>query len=339
MRTRCILIIILAMGTAGFGRQPILLTGLGRPVAIDVDQTQLYVTENARVIVYSLHDFSRVHAFGTPGQGPGEFHTLPHVHITLDCSTDELIIGSIRKISYFSKSGQFIREVKAGNIALRLILLDQRPEGDRFLGWSQRAQDGVNYNTIVAFDHRLNRIKQLYREKDPFQGPGNGYDMLPKTFDFRSMGGKIFIPGQDAASIDVLNGELARIRTIRIQQEPIKVTDAFKRRMTEFIKTSPETKNAYPMIKPLRYPKYFPTIQGFTVDRERLYVMTWKREKGANEFHIFDLAGRFKSKRMIPVAYESDNQAYPWILKRGKLYQLIENPAQQEWELRITPLD
>ena len=106
--------------------------------------------------------------------------------------------------------------------------------------------------------------------------------------------------------------------------------------MIHFLKTSPETKNAFPMLQPIRFPKLFPVISSFFVDQGIIYVMTWKRDQGKNEFFTFDMKGRLLKRTMVPIQYETYIQAYPMVIKNGKLVQLLENEEDQEWELRIS---
>jgi len=42
---------------------------------------------------------------------------------------------------------------------------------------------------------------------------------------------------------------------------------------------------------------------------------------------------------MVPLRYETDIQPYPSALRNGKLYQLVEDEASQEWELLTFPLE
>ena len=254
-----------------------ILKDLGRPVSISIDDHQLYIIENHKVHIFSLNEFKLLKQFGKKGQGPGEFQTLPHVHITLDSSTDKLIIGSIRKVSYFSKKGEFINEAKGKNQALRLVYMDEKNGKPRFLGWSQRVYNKFNYNTIVVFDEHLNRIKQIYKEKDPFKGRGKGYDLLTKTFAFVSHKNKIIIPGKDGNTIDILNMKFELVKTVNIVFDPLSVSDKFKKNMIHFLKTSPETKNVFQMISPVRFPKYFPNVNQFFADNGKIYVMTWEK--------------------------------------------------------------
>ncbi len=340
MKFKLFLIILVLAVFALYGAdRTIPLTDLGRPVALDVDEHNLYIIENSRIHIHALADFKRIATFGAKGQGPGEFLTLGHVPITLDASSDELIVGSIRKVSYFDKSGRFLREARGHSLALRLALLDRSPAGDRFLGWSQTTHQNETYNTIVIFDHEVNAVRELYREKDPFQGQGKGYDMLPKVFSFCTHQDKILLPGPDDASIDIFDKAMVPLARIRVDQKPDEVSDTFKQQMIKFLKTSPETKNTFPLLVPLRFPSVFPVISDFFADQGLVYVMTWRRTDGKNEFYIYDLTGKFMQRKMIPIRYETDLQAYPTLIRNGKIYQLVENESAQEWELTVADLE
>jgi len=314
----------------------LVLGGIGRPIALAVDDQRLYVVENARIHIHRLSDLSRIISIGRQGQGPGEFSTLPHLPITVDVSTGDLIVGCMRRISYFDKLGVLKREVRGQNLALRLALLDRRDGRDRFLGWSQRGENGVALNTIMVFDDTLRMVRELYHERDPFQGPGKGYNILPKAFSFGAHRGRVFIPGQREDQVDLLDARFNLHRTITVDQRPDRVGDAFRQQMMHHLRTSPETKGALPLLEPIRFPDFFPVVSEFFADQGVLYVMTWKRAEGCNEFHLFDLDGRFLTRRMIPIRYETDLQPYPTRIQNGVLYQLVENEQKQERELTMT---
>jgi len=88
-----------------------------------VDDTQLYVTQEASVFIYSLKDFKLVKKFGSAGQGPQEFFLVPTVPLTIDVQMDQIIAVSIRKVSYFTKQGEFIKEVKMKSMIFLFIML------------------------------------------------------------------------------------------------------------------------------------------------------------------------------------------------------------------------
>ncbi len=310
------------------------LTEIGKPSHIEIDDSHLYVSEPATVYIYSLEDFKLLKKFGQKGQGPQEFQVLPHIPIGVDAGTGKLVITSIRKVSYYTKEGEFLKEVRGVSLALRLKVF-----GDKFLGWSQARKDGVLYNTINIFGRRLNKIQEVYRQKDPYQAPGKGYRVLSGTFKYQAYKGKILLPGAGDASIDVFDTSMKKLFTIRLPQERRKVDAEFKQTLTHYFKTNAETKNIYDrMLKPLIFPSHFPLVADFFADGDRIYVMTWKKMDKGNEFFIYGMDGTFEKRLVVPIQYESQLSAYPTMVRNGKLYQLVESEEEGEWELHVTEI-
>lgn len=328
-------IIVCVLSPALFGEKLATLPEIKTPKNLLVDQTHLYVMENATVYIYSLKDFTFLTKFGRLGQGPQEFHTLPHIPISVDASTDKLVVGSIRKISYFTKEGEFISEKRAKSNVMNIRL-----NGDGFLGWTVINDKGISYSTVNLYDSELNKLREVFRLKDSFQAPGKGYQVLHNVFTYYSINNRIILPGEDSASIDIFDNEMKKVASIRLDQKKIKVDDEFKRKITNDFKTNPETKEVYPMLKPLIFDTYFPVIADFFVDSQDggiIYVMTWKRENGGNEFYIYDLNGKFKKKAIIPIRYETEMSPYPASVQNGILYQLVEN-ENEIWEFHASPI-
>lgn len=331
-----IIILILIMVVfcfSGFAAKVAVLPELMKPKVMAVDDTQLYVTEEASVFIYSLKDYQLVKKFGRAGQGPQEFHVLPQVPLIIDVSTDRIIVNSFGKISYFTKQGEFIKEVKTKSIALFLQAL-----GDGFLGMSVTAQDGVSYRTINLYDSELNKLKEIYRAKHDFQA-GKGLKVLTKPFIYQAYEDKIILPGKDDATIDVFDKEMKKLLSIHLDQEKRKVDQKFKDAVINLFKTNPATKNYFEMLKPITFPDYFPTIRAFFVDDGTIYVMTFKMENNANEFFTYDISGKFKKRLLIPIQYETELQPYPITLNKGKLYQIVENEEKEEWEFHMSKIE
>jgi len=327
------LLVLLMFSVSTNGMKVTVLTEIRQPKNIEVDATQLYVAENATVYIYSLEDFKLIKSFGRKGQGPQEFQTYPHIPITIDVSTDKLIVSSIRKISYFTRQGEFLKEVRALSLALYL-----QPLGDGFLGRSHVNYNGFNHAVVNIYDAKLNKLKEVYRVKDPYQGPGKGYKVLDTVFVFRAYKDKILVPGKDDATIDVFDVELSKLFSIHLDQKRRKIDQKTRERLTHLMKTSPDTKDAYELIRPLSFPGYFPIIANFFVSDDTIYVMTWKKENGSNEFFTYDMNGKFKKRLLIPIKYETELSAYPTTIKKGKLYQLVENENKEEWEFHVSQI-
>jgi hypothetical protein len=329
-----LILILIVFCFSGFAEKVAVLPELMKPKVMAVDDTQLYVTEEASVYIYSLKVFELVKKFGKAGEGPQEFQVLPQVPLIIDVSTDRIIVNSFGKISYFTKQGEFIKEVKTKSLAVFL-----QPLGDNFLGMSAAAEDGVRYRTINLYDSELNKLKEIYRAKHDFQGPGSGLKILTKAFTFQAYKDKILLPGKDDATVDIFDREMKKLFSIHLDQEKRKVDQKFKDTVIKRIETDPTTKNYFHLLKPIIFPDYFPTIAAFFVDDGTIYVMTWKIENSINEFFTYDMSGKFKKRLLIPIQYETELQPYPITINKGKLYQIVENEEEEVWEFHMSKIE
>ncbi len=327
-----LILIILVFCFSGYAAKVAVLPELMKPKVMAVDDNQLYVTEEAVVFIYSLKDFKLVKKFGRAGQGPQEFQVLPQLPLVIDVSTDRIIANSFGKISYFTKQGEFINEVKTKSLAFLFQAL-----GDGFLGMSVTTQDGERYRTINLYDPELNKLKEIYRAKDDFQ-LGQGLKVLTKPFIYQAYENKILLPGNDDATIDVFDKEMKKLFSVHLDLEKRKIDQKFKDSVINLIKTDPRTKNYFEVLKPIIFPDYFPAIARFFVDDNTIYVMTWKIENSINEFFTYDMSGKFKKRLLVPIRYETELQPYPITINKGKLYQIVENEEEEVWEFHMSEI-
>lgn len=143
------------------------------------------------------------------------------------------------------------------------------------------------------------------------------------------------IPGKDNRSLDILNSRLEPELSLTPKINPVPVSSAFKDSLLHSLKTSPETKSAYPLIKPVRFPSHFPLVNRFFTDSGFLWIMTWEKSEKGNRFLVFTMSGELQGERTIPVRYQSETDPYPMTIRDRKLYQLVENTDAEEWELVI----
>jgi hypothetical protein len=257
------------------------------------------------------------------------------VPISLDVSTDDIIVNSLGKLSYFSKDGTFKREIKTVFSSLLF-----QPMGDQFIGLAQVLDNQKLYNTVNFYDSNLKKIKEIYRADTGLRGPGKGIEVLQKVFWFQYYDNKIFLPGEDDAAVDAFDKNMNKLFTLRVESKKRKVTEEFKKEVINYLKTSQRTKDIYEiLLKPVRFPDSFPTILFFFAADNILYVMTWIRENEKNQFHTFDMKGKFLKKLWIPLVYQSYLEPFPLTVNNGKLYQVIENLDEETWELHVSKIN
>ena len=124
---------------------------LMRPTRIMVDDNRIFVVEVPHILIYSLENHTLIKKFGGRGEGPMEFmgnnlNLLPY--------PDHIIVNSQGKITYWSKEGEFIKEVKCPFAA------GVEPCEDVFVSLGFRARtddDPFNYQTIDVYDQNFNK--------------------------------------------------------------------------------------------------------------------------------------------------------------------------------------
>jgi hypothetical protein len=305
-----------------------------KPGVIAVDDTQLYVTENASVYIYSLKDFKLKKKFGRSGLGPQEFQVMPGVPLVIHVETENIVASSIGKVSIFSKDGTFKKELKVA-IMGGLQFLSFK---DGFVGQGAVMENNILYVTINLFDNQLKKVKEIYRVKSPLQQTGKievlKQNMLYSTYKDNI----IFITGGEGFHIDALDQNGKKLFSINQTYKRRKFTETDKKNFIEFFKKT--TKQQYEMLKDrIVFPKYYPEIAYFLIADKKLFVVTWHRKEDQAEFIIFDLKGKLVKQLYLPFQIQDGIRGYPWAIKNGKLYQLIENPDSEEWELHVHKIE
>jgi uncharacterized protein YlbG (UPF0298 family) len=79
------------------------------PDSITVDKDHIYITDFPSVYIYSLKDYRLIKKFGRVGEGPKEW--LKYALLSLH--DNYLVISDQNKMLFFSKTGDYIKEIKA----------------------------------------------------------------------------------------------------------------------------------------------------------------------------------------------------------------------------------
>ncbi len=318
-----ILLVLPVLGGTVFAEKLATLTGIMKPESISIDDRQIYIMENRTFFIYSLQDFKLKKKFGKPGEGPQEFKGTVHL-VPL---ADRLLVNSAGKISYFTKEGDFIKEMKSpsGFSSTRFYPLD-----NGFVGRGSMQEQGIRYVTINFFDKHLKKGKELYRMKAIMQIFGK-IEMLKQPFIYQTYNNKVYVAGKQGFIIDVLDYTGKLLFSINQKYEKRKFTGDDEKKARDALRLL--YKQQYEELKHrLAFPDYFPEIGDFQVTDNKIYVATWKVENDSNEWFIFDLQGKLLKRLFVPMVFLMPLEPYPYTVKDGKLYQLIET-EDEIWEL------
>lgn len=330
------LIVMFGMGMC-FAEKLAVLPEITRPASLSVDDEQFYVTEGAIVHIYSLKDFSYKTKFGKEGEGPQEFKLAPGGQGLLVMPYEDcLMINSVGKISYFTKDGKFLKEImtKKANIMGYF-----QPIGKRFVGFgvSQDQDSQSVFTTINLYDENFTKLKEISRQKLIRRGRFEFPFIIPV---FHAYDNKILMIGETGFVINIFDVDGNKTSTIKREYKQLKVTDKYKERVHDFLKTNPSTRAVYEVIKNrIKFTDYFPSILLFYVDSKKIYILTYLEKDEKYETFIYGVNGKFIKKVFLPLRNRNGIQYYPHYIHNNKFYQLIDNEETEEWELHATKIE
>jgi len=305
-----------------------------KPEGILFDKARMYVIEGTSVYIYSLKDFQLIKKFGKKGEGPQEFMVNPQLSpLFINVHTEDIVVNSFGKLSWFAKDGTFKREFRTPSPFIMAL----QPLGKNFVG-VRFALGQVRMQVLSLFDDKIKELKEIKRIKHLFQ-PGKGtrlLESLPSTVVYDN---KIFYAWEKDFVIKVLNSDLNELYTIERSDEKRKVTADDKKKIIDFLKTYPQTKDIIEILKPFHFPDYFPSIAGLVVTGHKIYVITFKEDKAENdECIIFDLGGKLIKRVFLPVKMSTPILPYPYNIHEGFMYQVVEDEEKEEWAIHVTEI-
>ena len=335
MKSRILLFTIVSVfiltGTF-FGEMAMTFPDLARPSRIMVDEDRLYVVEFPHIYIYSIKEKKLVKKIGNRGEGPMEFmgnlNLLPY--------EDHIIINSQGKITYWTKTGEFIKEVKCP------FANGVEPCEDVFVGFGfKRGNDKnpFNYQTIDVYDKNFKKLREVDRKKTAFQN--RGLTFYSQNYFFYIMSNsQIVVTGYDGFSINVFDKTGKKLYEIKRDYVKKKVSEGDKKKVHDFFKTNPRTRNFYEANKHLlKFANYFPAIQVFQPFGNKLFVTTYNEKPGETEFVVFDGKGKYIETVWLPIVRQDIQSYLPFTISKDVLYRLIENEDEEEWELHIDEIN
>lgn len=328
-----LLIMMLLNGTLLYPEKVATLEGIANPFLMYADDGQLYVTDGAAVKIYSLKDYALKKTVGRKGEGPGEFRVDPTTNmgsVIPYVYPDQLVVNSLGKVSFFTKQGELIKEMRylSPNGCFQ-------PIAGKFAGYGFLSDHGINMVTINIHDSELKPVKELYREPQ-WITPGEKIKFFGiRSAMFLTSQDKIFIENQKR-EIQIFEKNGRKTGTIVPDIQPMEVTETDRKRFHDFFKAVPQFRQFYETIKrDLVFPPYFPKIRIFFIADQKIYVFSWRTENGKTECLIYDFDGTFLQKTYLPLAEDNALLHYPFAIEGNKIYQLIENETTNEWELHV----
>jgi hypothetical protein len=317
-------------------KKSITVPGLMKPSMMVIEGDRMFVVESPQILVYSLKNMKLIARFGKAGEGPEEFKINPYAAgLTVFPFKNQLAVNSDTKVSYWTRDGKFIKELKAPPFGGFV------PYEDGYIGYVAAPNaEGKLFLGVYVYSKTFEKGKQLYLS-DMQVGPGAVFNIPTVAFAAYAYKGNIYIPKDTTEmAIDVYDYKGKLQKQLKVDYKQLPVGEAFKKNAMHWFKNeSPYKKFAGTLLK-MTFKEKFPVIKTFNIDNDKLYVITNKITDGKHECYILDLNGKVLDRVWLALPPEPPMLALEvYQVVGGKFYSLWENEDTEVWELHIQTIE
>ena len=314
----------------------VLLTELVNPDSIKLDEENIYITDNATIHIYSKKDLKLKHQFGKIGEGPGEFlgnAKTTRAPLDIYLTSKSIVVYSYNKVSYFDKKGVFIKELRTQDRSTNF-----KPLGSGYAGRLMIADKKMRYRTLNIYDSKLKGLTTVSKVPHPLKDRKRGFRMAEAPMAFTTYKNRLYAAFNEDLVVKVYDVNGKYLYSIKHDYERIKVKQADKDKLTNFIKTHPRFESIRNYLLPLYFPEHFPALLDMFVSDGKIYAISGKNKKGKNECFTFNLDGTLLKRKIIKLAYKNEFDLSPHYIKDDTLYQLVEDEENEKWHLLVSKL-
>lgn len=299
------------------------------PEILRVDGTDVIFNYNLTFYVYELHPFGLKAKFGREGEGPGEFKNLIHLSVR----SQQLLVYSLGKISFFSRQGCLINELKLpGGRHLE-------PAGEGYIGYAMEPSERLINISVNLYNSNGKKLKSVLKRTHFFQ-LNRPMDLIrlasgrPQRAHYQVYGNRLFIEGeQDTIHVFDVKGRLEFI--IKLKYPRMLVGTSHRREILDILHRRFKSDRVRQLIKNNGFfPEYFP-VRRFVIDEERIYIPTFRRQQDQTQLIILNLKGKIIKKKFLPFSDLNLLVPYTYTIYQGKLYQFVENEESEHLEIHI----
>ena len=322
-----------------YGKKIGTITDVVNPYSLQIDNGNLYIVEGPVVYIYSLKNLKQIKKFGKKGEGPKEFMVLPTANmgnINIEIYSKYILINSIGKISFFSKDGKYLKEMRtSGNYNSFKVF------GNKFVGFGGFSRvKNIEFIHLRIYDSLQSKGLDFFKQQN-FYNPGEVNPFLLYGPNFFTADDKIYVE-KNKDEIQVFDQSGKHVSTIDINQGYKKklVKNSDKNKYLNYFKNEPAFKSMYRNIKrDVNFFKYFPGIRLFELSGKRIYVIRWTGNNDKTDIGVYDLNGKLIRNIQVPFIMKDTMIPYAYTINNDILYQLIENEEDEsKWDVFSTEI-
>lgn len=313
------------------------LPDLLQPSSIKIGNSKIYISEETSVFIYSRNDLNLLNKFGRKGEGPGEISTSRRGNSSFDIIPGNNIVRIFNrnKLMTFTENGKFLSEKRITSGFVRNFSATGKYYTGRVFTFGRGRNRRNGNQSVTLFDKNLNKVRQIYSFESGLSRASFFKIFSPENiFILRSGNDRIYLNKDKKFKIHVFDTNGKKLKVIELETPIEKIDDKakfsireqYKERFGQFwerIKSRFEIADSYPSIK------------NFIVDKDYIYIQTFKKRKNTNKFIVLDKSGTRIKSVFLPVVWKNAVESYPYDIKDGKLYQLVEDEDEEEWSLNI----
>jgi hypothetical protein len=251
-------------------------------------------------------DGRHVRSFGRRGQGPGEFQTPFFIALS---PPGEILVGDMRRLSFFDCSGGFLRsrDNSVGLLAFIKCLANGDAVGTRMVLEEEKSR----YEVVLCGPDLEQKCVLTSSAMPDTSGKFSLFTSVVR-WDISADQEIVCASGEGDYLISVFDrgGRLVRKIVRDYNPVPVSDTDIDHQMKRHGIQSRDE----------VIVPRFLPPISWVYADAEgRIYISTWQRDHitGIALFNIFDSEGRYLCDYPIP--------GEPLVFKNGKLYAIVQD--------------
>lgn len=257
-----------------------------RPVDLDVDvHGNIYVLDSGDCQIKVFDSQGQyAYAFGSQGQGPGEFQSPLSINIT---ESNEVMVYDMRmrKISFFSLSGDFKNQINVPAI-LSMLSLQLSKENDPYAKLVE--MDRYSIAKISKDFSSFEKIVEIQYGDEP--------DHLLRPDLYFCLANNLLVCGySDKYELKIMDFYGNVVKTIQNKHSPVRFSEELKEQVIEMVwpKGIPEWRNVVEQ-------KHCPAFMNLSADDDgRIYVGTFQRPKNKPRsfyFDVYDTKGKYITK-------------------------------------------